>query len=340
MTILVVDDSVDSRNLIQRFLEQEGHRHFLMAGSVPEALRLLAPDAPPPPLPVELILMDLQMPEVDGIEGCRRISGDPRLRDIPVIVVTGSSESMNLPDAFQAGAVDYLTKPINPLELAARVRSVLRLKREMDQRKEREAELIEATYRLAAAKSELQRLSTLDGLTGITNRRRFDEQFEHEWKRAAREGAPLSVILGDIDHFKAYNDRYGHLLGDDCLKRVAGALRDAVQRPGDLVARYGGEEFVAILPGTDSAGARSVAETLRRAVEGLKLDHEASPTSSHVTCSLGTATVVPDEGAASATLLAAADEALYDSKKGGRNRVTFRILEASPQGRRTAPGPA
>lgn len=334
MTILVVDDSVDSRNLIQRFLEQEGHRHFLMAGSVPEALRRLAADAPQPPMPVELILMDLQLPEIDGIEGCRRIGGDPRLRDIPVIVVTGSVDSQHLPAAFQAGAVDYIAKPINPLELGARVRSVLRLKREMDQRKEREAELIEATYRLAAAKSELQRLSSLDGLTGITNRRRFDEQLEIEWKRATRDGAPLSVILGDIDHFKAYNDHYGHLAGDDCLKRVASALRDAVQRPGDLVARYGGEEFIAILPGTDSAGARAVAATMRSGVEDLGVDHAASPTASRVTCSLGVATVVPDEGLPSAALVAAADEALYESKKSGRNRVSFRLLEASPHARR------
>jgi diguanylate cyclase (GGDEF)-like protein len=334
MTILVVDDSVDSRLLIQRFLEQEGHRHFLMAGSVPEALKLLAADAPPPPLPVELILMDLQLPEIDGIEGCRRIAGDPRLRDIPVIVVTASIESQHLPAAFQAGAVDYLLKPINPLELGARVRSVLRLKREMDQRKERESELIEATYRLAAAKSELQRLSALDGLTGITNRRRYDEMLDQEWKRAAREGTPLSVILADIDHFKPYNDHYGHQAGDDCLKRVAQALRDAVQRPGDLVARYGGEEFVAILPGTDSGGARSVAEAMRRAVSDLAVDHAASPTASIVTASLGAATVVPDETSAPAALVAAADEALYESKKGGRNRVSFRILEVSSQGRR------
>lgn len=334
MTILLVDDSVDSRRLTQRFLEQEGHRHYLMAGSVPEALRLLAADAPAPPLPVELILMDLQLPEIDGIEGCRRICGDPRLRDIPVIVVTASSESQNLPAAFQAGAVDYLLKPINPLELGARVRSVLRLKREMDQRKKRESELIEATYRLAAAKSELQRLSALDGLTGITNRRRFDEQLDQEWKRAARDGSPLSVILTDIDHFKAYNDHYGHLAGDDCLKRVAAALRDAVQRPGDLVARYGGEEFVAILPGTDSAGARAVAESMRRGVADLGIDHAASPTHSKVTSSLGAATIVPDETSVPATLVAAADEALYESKKAGRNRVSFRILEVSSQGRR------
>jgi len=329
MSILIVDDSVDSRRLIRRFLEQEGHRDFLEAGSAPEALRLLET---PGPAPVELVLMDLQLPGMDGIEACRRIGANPMLRDIPVIVVTASSENENLPAAFQAGAVDYLIKPINSIELGARVRSVLRLKREMDQRKQREDELIEMAQKLADANLELERLSSLDGLTGLTNRRRFDELFLHEWKRAIRVGSTLSVILIDIDHFKAYNDRYGHPAGDDCLRRVAVRLREAAQRPGDSVARYGGEEFVAVLADTDSAGARALAEIMRAAVQDLRLEHAASPTSPHVTLSLGVATMTPDESAVHASLLAAADEALYESKKGGRNRVSFRDLSE-----RTAP---
>jgi diguanylate cyclase (GGDEF)-like protein len=337
MAILVVDDSVDSRLLIQRFLEQAGHRQFLTAGTAAEALRLLGADGTPPAGAVELILMDLQLPGMNGIEACRRIAGDPRFRDIPVIVVTGSTETGSLSDAFQAGAVDYLAKPINPVELAARVRSTLRLKAEMDQRKQREAELIEATYRLAAAKSELQRLSSLDGLTGITNRRRFDELLAGEWKRGAREGTPLSVILGDIDHFKNYNDRYGHLAGDDCLQRVAIALRDSVSRPGDCVARFGGEEFVAILAATDSTGAQAVAEHMRAAVESLGIDHAASPTASRATVSLGVATMVPTDNTAPEILIAAADEALYESKNGGRNRVSFRAATPETRRRRAVP---
>ncbi len=331
MAILLVDDSVDSRLLVQRFLEHEGHWAFLMAGSVPEALKILEEKGQD----VELILMDLNLPGMDGIEGCRRIAGDPRFRDIPVIMVTGSSEDEHLPAAFQAGAVDFLLKPVNALELGARVRSVLRLKKEMDQRKAREAELVETTYKLAEANRELQRLSSLDGLTGITNRRRFDEVLAHEWKRAMRDRTPLSVILTDIDHFKAYNDRYGHLAGDDCLRRVAGALRDAVQRPGDTVARYGGEEFVAVLAGTDLTGAGAVAETMRAAIERLGVDHAASPTASRATISLGVASTVPDDGTQPATLVAAADEALYEAKKGGRNRTCLRVLEpGAPPARR------
>jgi len=337
MAILIVDDSLDSRLLIQRFLEDAGHRQFLVADSAPEALRLLGADGSPPAATVELILMDLQLPGMHGIEACRRIAGDPRFRDIPIIVVTGSADDASLAEAFQAGAVDYLTKPINPVELAARVRSVLRLKAEMDQRKQREAELIETTYRLAAAKSELQRLSAMDGLTGITNRRRFDELLAGEWKRAARDSTSLSVILVDIDHFKNFNDRYGHLAGDDCLQRVAIALRDTVSRPGDCVARYGGEEFVAMLASTDAAGARAVAEHMRAAVESLAIDHAASTTATRVTISLGISTMVPTETGSSEALVAAADGALYESKHAGRNRVSFRAATAGTKVRRPVP---
>jgi diguanylate cyclase (GGDEF)-like protein len=326
MAILIVDDSLESRLLIQRFLELEGYTAFLMAGSADEALRQLGADVSPAAAPVELILMDLQLPGINGIEACRRLAGDERFRDIPVIVVTASSDSGALSAAFAAGAVDYLDKPVNSLELTARVRSVLRLKRETDQRKARESELIEVTQRLAQANRELQRLSSLDGLTGISNRRRFDELLAQEWKRAARQGSLLSVVLVDIDYFKAYNDRYGHLAGDDCLKRVAVALRDTVRRPGEAVARYGGEEFVAILPGTDPEGARAVAESMRLAVEAIGLEHAASSASSRATVSLGAATTIPDPDSGSETLVAAADLALYEAKDGGRNRVCFRAL--------------
>jgi len=198
----------------------------------------------------------------------------------------------------------------------------------MDQRKQREAELIEMAHKLADANQELERLSSIDGLTGLTNRRRFDELFLHEWKRAIRVGSALTAILIDIDHFKKFNDRYGHLAGDDCLRRVALALREAAHRPGDSVARYGGEEFVAVLAETDAAGARTLAEAMRRAVEKLGIEHAASSTAPQVTGSLGVATIIPDETSDQSSLLAAADEALYEAKREGRNRAAFRDLSA------------
>ncbi len=322
MAILIVDDSVDSRRLVRRFLEEEGHREFLESGSADEALQLLQSGR----APIELIIMDLQLPGMDGIEACRRIAEDPALRDIPVIVLTANTENRNLPAAFQAGAVDYLLKPVNPIELAARIRSTLRLKREMDQRKQREAELLDMAHKLADANLELERLSSLDGLTGLTNRRRFDQLYVHEWKRAIRVGSSLSAILIDIDHFKAYNDRYGHPAGDECLRRVAASLRETAARPGDSVARYGGEEFVAVLADTDGAGARVLAERMRVAIEKLRVEHAASTTAPHVTLSLGVATMTPDDATTPAALLSAADEALYEAKKGGRNRAVCRDL--------------
>jgi diguanylate cyclase (GGDEF)-like protein len=324
MGILVVDDSADSRLLIQRFLEQEGHRDFHLSATADEALAYLATGPE-----VDLIIMDLHLPGTNGIEACRRITSDRATKDIPVIVITESTEVGPLDAAFTAGAVDYLKKPIDPVELLARSRSILRLKRETDARKARERDLLEVTRRLADANRELERLSFQDGLTGITNRRRLDEVLAVEWKRAGRAGDPLSAVLVDIDFFKAYNDRYGHPAGDDCLRRVAGALRDSLKRPSDLVARYGGEEFCALLPETAAEGALTVAESMRSQVRALQLRHEASTAADRVTISVGVATLVPGERE-SAALLAAADEALYRAKREGRDRVCAAPASPAP----------
>jgi diguanylate cyclase (GGDEF)-like protein len=320
--ILIVDDSVDSRLLIRSLLEGEGHADIRMAASANEAFSQLGmngQEAPPPP--VDLVIMDVLMPVMGGLEACRRIGAVDRLKDVPVIVVTADNGVETLKAAFAAGAVDYLAKPLNPVELAARVRSALRLKRETDRRKEREADLLRMAKELEDANRRLQLLSSLDGLTGISNRRSFDEFLEQEWRRALRDGIPISLVMIDIDYFKPYNDRYGHLAGDGCLRRVAGALRDILRRPGDLAARYGGEEFAAVLSGTSADGARHVAEAVRRGVEDLNLPHAGSAVADHVTVSVGLATLVPRPGSLPQEVVIAADQALYRAKQQGRNRL-------------------
>ncbi|HRP98278.1 MAG TPA: diguanylate cyclase [Rhodocyclaceae bacterium] len=183
---------------------------------------------------------------------------------------------------------------------------------------------------LKQAHLALQNLASRDGLTGIANRRTFDIQLQREWLRAQRDGAPLSLILADIDYFKRYNDYYGHQQGDACLRQVADALAGAIYRPADLVARYGGEEFAAIMPDTDRHGAFEVAERLREAVSGLRLPHACSEVASHVTMSLGVATLVPTPGQQPDHLVAAADAALYAAKHAGRNRAIDAHARAGP----------
>lgn len=168
---------------------------------------------------------------------------------------------------------------------------------------------------------ELQRLSYMDGLTGVANRRQFEKTLNLEWRRLAREKGPLAIIMADIDFFKAYNDTYGHQKGDACLQQIAAGIRQALKRPADFVARYGGEEFVVILPGTDKKGALGLAETLRAAIESLNIPHATSRVSGNVTLSLGIAAAIPAKSASPAELIAAADRALYQAKKEGRNSV-------------------
>lgn len=206
-------------------------------------------------------------------------------------------------------------KPYNGLD--GEVFGIVEAHRDITDRKRAE----EALQR---ANEELHRLASLDGLTRIANRRRFDECLLAEWKRMARENKPLSLILGDIDCFKLFNDTCGHQPGDDCLRSVARCLAAQLKRPSDLAARYGGEEFVALLPDTDSQGALLIAESIRAGIMNLQIEHRSSPVSSHVTMSLGVATVVPGPDLDLASLIDTADRALYEAKGAGRNRVVFR----------------
>ncbi len=325
MGILIVDDSKDSRELLGRLLKNAGYRDVIGEASADDAFATLGlstdGDLEEHGGRFDLILMDVIMPGIDGIEACRRIRGDTHLQDIPIVMVTALDEEGTLQLAFAAGAVDYVTKPINKTELLARVSSVLQLKYERDRRKSREKELLEALGQLRHANEILRRLSAIDGLTGLANRRNFDEFIEREWRRAVRDKKPISIIMMDIDHFKAYNDHYGHQGGDDCLKKVASVIAETVKRPADLASRYGGEEFVVVLPETEIKGAAELAERLRMEVEAMGNPHEHSSASKVVTISVGVASLIPERGMAHSELVELADKALYAAKRDGRNRV-------------------
>ncbi len=321
MKILLVDDSIRTRLLLEKALEEAGYNNLATASSAAEAFEILGLYDPAVEVDVDLIIMDILMPGMDGIEACSHIKEQAHLRDIPVILITSKNETGFLKEAFKAGAVDYIVKPLDKVELLVRVRSLLLLKEEMDRRKTREQELLEVTRMLAEANHKLKEQTAMDGLTGIANRRRFEQFYEKEWKRSLRDATPISLIMADIDLFKAFNDHYGHLAGDECLKKVARALVQVVKRPGDLVARYGGEEFIIVLPGTDQAGALVVAEELRQAVTDLNIRHAYSRVSDRITVSLGVATRIPKAVDEREKLIASADQAMYRAKQESRNRV-------------------
>ncbi len=322
MSILIIDDEPDIQSLLTRTLQSAGYREVIAVASAHEAFAQLDIDDQTNADPeIDLILTALTIGEVNGIEAIQRIKANRRLQDIPIIVITRRTEPEGVQRAFDAGAMDYITKPLNQIELLARVRSAMSLKREMDSRRAREQELLDVAKQLEEVNERLQRLSALDPLLGIANRRRFEEVLDLEWRRAVRYRTPLSLMMLDIDTFKAYNDTYGHQSGDECLKKVATALASALKRPGDLVARYGGEEFVTVLPSIEVAAAAKLAETLRFKIEALHIEHAASTISPYVTISIGVATTVPERDATPAQLIAAADQALYQAKQSGRNQV-------------------
>ena len=277
---------------------------------------------------VDLILMDIELDEMSGIEATRKIRAVQEIQNIPVLMVTADTSDQSLQEAFTAGAVDYITKPIRRVELLARIRSFLKLKQETDARKAKQKELLELTDllsktndKLKQANEKLRKISLIDGLTGIYNRRYFDETLDKEWRRLCRVSRPISLMMIDIDFFKAYNDINGHQMGDQCLKTVAEHIRALIKRGADFVARYGGEEFAAVLPETKIEGAGVLGQKICEAVEGSHLPHAATPISEHVTVSIGLASMIPEKETLSDELIACADKALYRAKAEGRNRL-------------------
>ena len=322
MNILLVCEKPETGAEVRRLLALAGYRDVQTASGALEAFARLGLDGhASAPAGVSLILLDMTLSGIDGLEACRRIKTAPHLADIPILLMGAERDTALLQRAFEAGAADFLAEPTRPDELLARVRAALNLFEERERRKERERELLEMTRRLEAAYRELQLLSALDPLTGIANRRTFEDFLDVEWKRAVRNQAPISLLIIDIDWFKAYNDNYGHPAGDPCLRQVATTLADSLNRPGDLVARYGGEEFAVVLPDTNERGAYFVAERLRRRVESLAIRHPTSVVSNSVTISVGATTRQPAKGDDVGAMITSADNALYRGKNTGRNRV-------------------
>lgn len=321
MTILIVDDDQHLGRLVGMRLDAEGYR-TLTVRTAKQAFELLGlGDSQNSQDNVDLVMLDIFLPDMSGIEACRCIKNAPHTADIPVIMITGSTEEEHLRQAFEAGATDYIEKPFKGVELLARIHAALRLKAEIDHRKRQAEELGQLAEQLRRANEQLRQLSFQDSLTGLYNRRYFDDFLEREFKRALRNQTSLALIMIDIDFFKSYNDRFGHQKGDECLRCIAATFALVIHRSHDLVARYGGEEFAVVLPETDIQGATAVAENLRRRVEQLRLPHPDSPYGI-VTISEGVAATIPKSDDQAEKLLEAADSALYHAKRAGRNRVS------------------
>ena len=290
--LLIVDDQPANVRVIAEVLREEYDILFATSGA--KALEIASTSD------IELILLDVVMPDLDGFEVCQRLKADEKTSRIPVIFVTAREEVYDETHGFDVGGVDYITKPIRPPVVRARVRTQLELKRTRDL---------------------LESLASIDALTGIANRRRFDVVLEEEWKRATRTRSQFSLALLDVDYFKKFNDTYGHARGDDCLRSIAQTLPTVARRPSDLAARYGGEEFGLVLPETDAVAMRGLMRRLVAAVHELGIEHRASSCAPHVSISGGAVTLVPSHEDGAAQALEAADRLLYEAKANGRDQV-------------------
>jgi len=308
MKALVVEDTATSQAVICHLLERMGIQP-IQARDGSKGIALFEQERP------DLILLDIILPGIDGFEVARRIRGMEKPGQwTPIIFLTALTKDEDLERGIEAGGDDYLSKPVSEVVLGAKVRAMQRII-------QMRYSLLVLTSKLDSTNRELTRLSAVDGLTGIANRRQFDEALAREWRRCLRAGEPLSLLMCDVDFFKQYNDGYGHQAGDECLKRVAETLRSKLRRPADIVARYGGEEFAAILPDTNMEGAMLVAEAMRAGVQALAQPHE-NTSAGVVTVSLGVAALVPQRMDGMSGLVSAADWALYEAKRRGAQRST------------------
>lgn len=299
--LLLVDDQPINIRVLQQIFSNQ-YSCFAATGGV-QALEFCRRTPP------DLVLLDIVMPDLDGYEVCKALKADIATRDIPIIFITAHTDALEETQALEMGAVDFISKPVNPAVVRARVKTQLTLKCQSDL---------------------LRQMAFRDGLTSAFNRRYFDQQLSIEFTRAARNQSPLALLMLDVDFFKRFNDCYGHQAGDDCLRDIARTLQQTLRRPADLVARYGGEEFVCILPETAFEDALRLAQDLLLSVRALGIAHADSEAAQIVTLSVGVTGCTPDVGSDSNALLALADEQLYLAKRSGRARVCGQPLLAKP----------
>ena len=296
-TVLVVDDEKQNRDLLTELLKHDCR--VILAKNGTQAIdraHELQPD---------LILLDVMMPDINGHLVIQSLKHDDATRQIPVIFISALDSPEDEERGLDLGAVDYITKPFHPSIVRKRVRNHLQS---------------------VHHRHLLENLAKIDSLTEIANRRRYNEALENEWRRCARSGAPLSLAIIDVDHFKAYNDQLGHAAGDTILRSIATTLHGFMRRPGDLAARYGGEEFILLLPQVDANAAQRIGEDIRASVESLRLHHPDSPVGPYVTISLGGMTTVPTDGQVDPQFFQQADAALYKAKSAGRNRMVWQRI--------------
>ena len=298
LKLLIVDDIPFNIKMISQVLRDQ---YIIQVAKNGADAILIATTEPKP----DLILLDIEMPKMNGYELCLKLKDNKLTEKIPVIFITGRTGAVDERIGLEMGAIDYITKPFNASVVLARVNAHMALKQQSD---------------------ILEQLASLDSLTNIPNRRKFDEILKQEWQRAKRSQKSLSVIFIDVDFFKHFNDYFGHSVGDQCLSIIAKTLKETLQRKSDFIARYGGEEFVAILPETNASTAFLLAESMRAKVESLKLPHTPTKDFKSVTISLGLATVVPTQENEAYDLVNAADKAVYEAKANGRNQVKETLL--------------
>jgi two-component system chemotaxis family response regulator WspR len=315
--VLLVDDQAMIGEAVRRALAGQPEMDLHYCANPAEAVATAKGVKP------TVILQDLVMPGIDGLELVRRYRADPATSLIPIIVLSTKEEPAIKSEAFKAGANDYLVKLPDRIELIARIRYHSKAYLNQLQRDEAYRALRESQRQLMQSNLELQRLTTIDSLTGLSNRRHFDEYLAAEWKRAMRTQEPLSILMIDVDYFKDYNDSYGHLAGDMVLRGVAEAIQRSCRRQTDFAARFGGEEFVVVLGATALAECRRIAEDLRQDIEDLQTPHCRSGVGRYITVSIGVASGGAEYGQSMVSLVDAADKALYDAKKAGRNRVVM-----------------